>query len=98
MSLLDELTIDDLDEKQRELAECIGIEAYKNLVANYAGEPITVRMPDGLTRSLRNEHIIEEYNGYNIRTLAKRYGLHPNTIRRIIKEEIRSEQTKLWID
>lgn len=91
MSLLDKLTADDLDETQRELADCIGMEAYRKLVATYAGETITIRMPDRLTICLRNDDIRSEYNGYNISELARRYNMHPNTIRRIVSE-IRSEK------
>lgn len=86
MSLLDELTIDDLDEKQREIADCIGFEAYKKLVSTYSGEPITVRMPNGLTRPLKNEKIRSDFNGYNIRELSRKYKLHENTIRDIISD------------
>ncbi|MDE6599435.1 MAG: hypothetical protein K2K34_05075, partial [Oscillospiraceae bacterium] len=45
MSLLDKLTLGDLDEDQRELAECVGLEAYKKLLKNYAGSSITVLKP-----------------------------------------------------
>ena len=94
MSLLDELTIEDLDENQRELADCIGLEAYKKLVKRYAGEPITVRMPDRLTLRLRNERICTEFNGYNYRELAKRYGLHEHTIRRIVSAVRNAKQAQ----
>ena len=47
MNLLEQLTLDDLDEEQQELAECIGLDAYKKLVATYAGNPINVRCPKG---------------------------------------------------
>lgn len=87
MSLLDEITLTDLDEKQRELAECIGMEAYKKLVSTYAGENICVRMPDRLTIALRNDRIRQDYNGYNIRYLSRKYGLHESTIRRILKNQ-----------
>lgn len=86
MSLLDEITLADLDESQRELADCIGIEAYKKLIATFAGEQICVRMPNSITRSLRNEKICCDYNGYNIRELSRKYGLHENTIRLILSE------------
>ncbi|MBQ8569349.1 MAG: DNA-binding protein [Oscillospiraceae bacterium] len=94
MSLLDELTIEDLDDNQRELADCIGLEAYKKLVKRYAGEPITVRMPDRLTLRLRNERIFAEFNGCNYKELSKQYGLHERTIRKIISmmyDEIRNQ-------
>lgn len=86
MSLLDELRPEDLDEVQRELVDCIGMEAYRKLISTYAGDTITVRMPKGLTRPLRNEKIRNDYNGYNIRELSKKYNLHENTIRDIVSD------------
>lgn len=35
MNDLDRVTIDDLADEQKELAECIGIEAYRKLVETY---------------------------------------------------------------
>lgn len=86
MSLLDELTIDDLDEEQRELADCIGFEAYRRLLSNYAGDTIRVRMPNRITLPLRNEKIKEDFTGYNYRELAKKYGMHPYSIWRIVAD------------
>lgn len=88
MNLLDELTLEELDPEQRELAECIGLEAYKNLVATYAGETITVRMPDRLTIERRNSRIREEFNGYNYAELAHRYELTERQIRYIVATEV----------
>ena len=84
MSLLDEITLDDLDLEQRELAECIGLEAYKKLVGNYAGSNVYVRMPDKLTVNLRNNEIKKKFNGYNYRELAIEFNLSEVSIRRIV--------------
>ena len=45
MCLLDKLTLSDLDEDQRELAECVGLDAYKKLLKNYSGSSIVVLTP-----------------------------------------------------
>ena len=84
MSLLDKLELEDLDEDQRQLAECIGLEAYKNLLLNYAGSSIYVRMPDQLTANIRNEEIRQKFTGYNFHDLAKEFNLSDVTIRRIV--------------
>lgn len=84
MSLIDSITIDDLPDEQRELAECIGIDAYKNLVRHYAGSFVYVCKPDTLTANIRNEEIKRKFNGYNFRELAIEYGLAEVTIRRIV--------------
>lgn len=86
MNLLEQLTLDDLDEEQQELAECIGLDAYKKLVATYAGNPINVRMPERVTMKLRNEKIRADFNGHNYIELSKKYGLGKNQLRNIINE------------
>ncbi len=88
MSLLDNLTLDDLDEEQRELADCIGIEAYKKLVRNYAGSCVYIRKPDTVTVNIRNEKIKKEFNGYNYLELAKKFNLSEISIRRIVSPVI----------
>ncbi len=88
MSLLDNLTVDDLDEEQRELAECIGIEAYKKLVRNYAGSPVRVRMPKTITKPLRDDEIRDKFNGSNYRELAREYDLSESSIRQIVRPKL----------
>ncbi len=84
MSLLEKLTLDDLDADQRQLAECIGLEAYIRLLKNYAGSNVYIRMPDKITLSLRNEEIRKKFNGYNYRQLSAAYNLSEVTIRQIV--------------
>lgn len=88
MTLLEKLTLDDLDEDQRELAECIGIEAYRKLLKNYAGSPVNVRMPKRITIPVRNKEIRGKFDGYNYRKLAQEYDLAEVTIRKIVSPEI----------
>lgn len=94
MSLLDELTLDDLDDEQRELAECIGLDAYKKLVATYAGSPINIRMPDSLTMRQRNNNICKQFNGYNFTELARAYNLTERQIRNIVADEVSKQRNK----
>lgn len=88
MSLLDNLTLDDLDADQRELAECIGLEAYKNLITTYAGSYLYICKPDTLTISVRNTAIKKEFNGYNYLELAHKYNLSESSLRKIVTEEL----------
>lgn len=94
MNLLDELTLEDLDEEQRELADCIGLEAYKKLVATYAGSTINIRMPDKLTIGQRNNRIRKEFNGYNFSELARQYKLTERQIRYIVADEVVKQRNK----
>jgi len=88
MSLLDNLGIEDLDADQRELADCIGMDAYKKLVKNYAGSFIYICKPDTVTANLRNEEIRRKFNGYNYSELAREYNLAEVSIRRIVSPVI----------
>lgn len=94
MSLLDNLTPEDLDADQRELADCIGIEAYRKLITTYAGSSLNIRMPDRITLKLRNENIKKDFNGYNFLELAKKYNLCESSIRKIVFDKIQEERTK----
>lgn len=83
--LLEMLTIDDLNDTQRDLAECIGFESYIALVRRFAGESICVPMPASIAVEARNRLILAEYNGYNTTALGKKYQLAECTIRSIIR-------------
>ena len=93
MSLLDNLGIEDLDADQRELADCIGMDAYKKLVKNYAGSFIYICKPDTVTANLRNEEIRRKFNGYNYSELAREYNLAEVSIRRIVSPGIAEVKT-----
>lgn len=94
MNLLEELTLEDLDEEQRELADCIGLDAYKKLVATYAGSSLNIRMPDKLTIKRRNNRMRKEFNGYNFSELARRYNLTERQIRYIVADEVVKRRNK----
>ena len=94
MSLLDNITFNDLDPEQRDLAECIGMDAYKNLLKNYAGSCVYVRQPNGVTKSKRNADIRREFNGYNHKELAKKFGLSVTMIRYILAASEQEERTE----
>lgn len=84
MNLLDKITIDDLDEDQRELAECIGFEAYKKMVNYYSGSYVYICKPDTVTMNARNKQIKKEFNGCNYLELAKKFNLSEISVRRIV--------------
>lgn len=88
MSLLDNLTLDDLDDEQRELAECIGLDAYKKLITRYAGSYIYICKCDTITVEIRNRAIKSEFNGYNYLELAKKYDLSERAIRYIVSDQL----------
>lgn len=84
MNLLDTVTLDDLDGDQLEIAEVIGMEAYRHLVKHFGGNSLRVYQEDTLIKGKRDKEILEQYTGYNIRQLSIKYGLSDRTIRNIV--------------
>ena len=80
---------------QRELAETVGLDAYKKMVGQYGGSSIYINKTDTITRSGRNAEIQQKFNGSNYRELAKEYGLSEPSIRRIVNKKISKKSVKL---
>ena len=72
---------------QKEIAECIGFEAYSKLAAYYAGSRVYVAKLASLELAERDSRIIRDYKAGKTSTaeLAARYGVSPRRIREIIK-------------
>ncbi len=71
-------------EQQKEIAEIIGIEAYKKLVEHYGGSHIYINKSDTVTRPDRDDEIRKKFNGSNYRQLVREYNLSEPTIRNIL--------------
>ena len=85
INLLDNVELQDLKEDYLEMAEIIGLDNYKKLVDRYNGASVYIPTVDRLTKKDRDTLIREEFNGGNIRELAKKYHLSENWIREIVK-------------
>lgn len=83
---LDKITMDDLEDEQKQLANTIGMEGYINLTRNYGGTYIYIQKSETFEKKLRNDKIRSEFNGYNFKELAHRYGLTEIRIRSIVKD------------
>lgn len=84
------VSLEQLSGDQREIAETIGLEAYRKLVSNYGGMNLYIYKPETILRELRNAEICDQFNGFNYRELAKKYNLSEKTVREIVsgkKEE-----------
>lgn len=66
------------------IAEEIGPDNLLKLSRLVGGDTFYVPIESGLLRLLRNKKIVEEYNGYNIKDLAKKYGLTPRMVHNIV--------------
>lgn len=89
MSALEKVRLEDLDQEQQEVAELIGLENYKKLMAKYGGVSIYIPKADRLERMERNDKIRAEFTGYNFRDLAVKYGLTEVSIRSIVADKVK---------
>ncbi len=77
-------SIDQLRENQKELAEVLGIEAYKRLIKYYGGTPLYVQKADSVMKDARDIELNEKFDGGNYRELAIEYDLSEMTVRDIV--------------
>ena len=70
----------------------LGMDAFPNylkLIDVYAAETIYIPKRDSFERIARNQRIVEEYDGDNLKALAKKYNLTTVTVRAIVDEKHR---------
>ena len=93
---LDTLTIEQLDGESLELAEVIGIEAFKKLIAVYGGSrvlyiPTLVK----LRTSMRDRQLIRDYQGgEKTRRLAQKYQISERRVRQIILKHEQTDESR----
>ena len=88
--LLNHLQLDDLKGEAHELAETIGMDAFRRLVDVYGGTGrVYIPQADTLLIPIRDRLIREEYNGYNVYELCKKWDLGESMVRTIIRDKMR---------
>ena len=78
------------NEVYREICATIGVDGAIAIYQMYKGQQIT--FPIHLFNAKRIQHsIIKEYDGTNIKDLAKKYGYSEKTVRRMIKDSLEED-------
>lgn len=77
---------EDINGIYRTIADLVGIENAKLIFEEYRGQQITFPV-EFYNKRYVYKTITEEFDGSNIRYLAKKYGYSERTIRRILKEQ-----------
>ena len=78
------ISIDQLRGEQRELAEIIGLDAYKKLIRHYGGNQLYIQQADSVLKDVRDKELNEKFDGTNYRKLSIEYGISEMTIRDIV--------------
>ena len=85
--ILDQITLEDLPEDWREIAETIGFENYRMMVKSFGGTYVYFPKLKSITARLTHEKIANEFDGANYKELAVKYNLSEIRIRTIINEQ-----------
>ena len=74
----------------KEISEIIGLESTLKLYLRFKGQQVTfpVRL---YNPQLIQQNVIKEYDGSNIRELARKYDYSEKTIRRMIKDSLEDD-------
>ena len=86
--LLSELKYSDLSEQQQAIINCIGFEAYENLINTFGGQKMYIPTFASVQKKERDRQIKKAYNQRNITRaeLGRYYGLTSCSVRRITKD------------
>ncbi|MBS5794292.1 MAG: Mor transcription activator family protein [Clostridiales bacterium] len=87
MKWIDEITIEDIDEQYRHIAERIGVEQFIELIKGLGGTSWYLPKLDKVLYRAIKRKILREYNNYNKKELALKYGISEKTVERITKEK-----------
>ncbi|MBQ7794788.1 MAG: hypothetical protein IJ366_09780 [Clostridia bacterium] len=85
---------EELPEPYEQIAETIGVDNTIRLAKIFSGERVYFPKWEAVERPLRNKKILEEFNGYNYRMLARKYGLTVTMIRQIVKPETENKRNE----
>lgn len=78
------VTLEDIPEEYRDIAETVGLDAYLTLSVLCGGQNLYIPKREALERQARNREIRAHFNGGNYRALAAQYRLSERQIRKII--------------
>lgn len=77
---------EELKEQHREVAQLIGVENLIRLSENYGGTTLYIPKVDDLLKNSRHAAILREFDGTNIRYLARKYHVSERTVYRLVKD------------
>jgi Mor family transcriptional regulator len=90
----EKIRIEELKEQHREYAEIIGVENLIRLAEAYGGAAIYIPKIDDLLKSQKYAAIIREFNGSNVRQLARKYDVSERTVYRLVSGLLKAERLK----
>lgn len=82
-----QLSAEQIPEDLYWLYELVGLERFLKIIDTAGGEFLYFPKRSTLERDLRRQAILQEFDGGNIRQLARKYGLSERHVRTIVHKE-----------
>ncbi len=89
------VTIEDIPEEYRDIAETVGLDAYLKLSVLCGGQNLYIPKREALERQARNREIRARFDGGNYRALSAQYRLSERQIRKIPPPHLLTARTRL---
>ncbi|HCT92476.1 MAG TPA: Mor transcription activator family protein [Lachnospiraceae bacterium] len=83
--LLEMIRPSDIADTYQPVVSLIGLENFLKLCQYAMGSELYFPTLEGILRNTRRRVILQEYNGYNLQELSKKYGLTQSRIRNLLK-------------
>lgn len=83
--LLESVDVSGIPETHQPVVSLIGLDNFLKLCRYAMGDELYFPMQESVLRNARNRLIIQEYNGYNLAELARKYNLTTKHIKNIVK-------------
>ena len=80
------IVMEDIPYELHTMVEIVGIENFEELSKFYGGTTVYIPVHRKIIIGERNREIVRTYNGRNIETLRRKYGLTNQQIKRILAE------------
>ena len=85
---LSEIKCENLNSIYNDLADLLGIDAVLKIHSAYRGQQITFPV-ELFSKEFIVWQIVNEYNGYNVKQLATKFGYSEKWIRKILKDHMK---------
>ncbi len=90
--LLETLTMDDLEEQYRMIAQVVGLDGLRRLCDQFGGSSIYIPQRRKIIENRRETAIYREYDGGNIKQLAAKYEVSESTVYNIVRDRLATKK------
>ncbi len=92
MKWIQEIKEDDLKDTCLEICELIGFNNTLKLIKNFGGSELYIPKIETIAKAKRDVAICKEFNGYNYKTLARKYNLTERHVREICRDVVEKKK------